>query len=1449
MPKLNRIRIANVSYDGKHIMDETYDTFGGENTLFNLANGSGKSVLVQMMLQPILPCQRIHERKIESYLSKTSSPTYIMLEWILDNIGKPVYFLSGIAMCSIAQDDETGARVKYFTFTHKYDGSNDYDIARTPLIGRVEGGYKYMPYEEAFTLLKNVKDGSLNCYARDKSEAYQKNLQEHGIFAKEWKLLARVNNREGGVDEVFADCKSSDALLNRWILKTVADKTGAEEQNLREMFLALMSSILAQEETLQEKELLSGFLSDTDKLLDALSALYKSLDDLEQIERLLAGLYAYLHKRVGGIDEEKQGCAAQEREYVEAIRHIQYEQLSASWYNAEENYLLCQKLLDERSEITKSQRIIFEQAKRDREIMEAAGYKAAIGEADAHIAALHEQLAMLKAGLTGHEAQDILFTLDRLYTEKISKNQAALQKISAEIAALEDLLQQYKEETARINDDKQEIAELLGLLRGKVAAFEEFELHCQKTLGMWIHRTLLRELSADEVVSTQKNLDDESARLVLEAEDMHGRLATDTARRDALLAGRKVLADELTNAALQLEKHRQGLEAYQAAEEKLTEIAQRRRLPALIEEIPRNLGALKENEIQRKTELAKWEAQLVYQRDTLARFNANCLHTAPAFGELLKSHGIDFITGEDYLKGLDAGQQQAALSRNPMLPFCFLVGKGDFAKATSLYSDGIDRVCPILILEKAAEDMQAGENAISLREFGRAMCYYYAESFSPVTKDSFREKLEDAIARSEKSHAEWLEELEQLKQDMAFLEGFPYHSESKQLLTAEFAAWAAARQKITEQIEQEEQEAHELEASGNRLREEIIENQRAQERSAQHLSLFAEYLIKDAAYVNDFTEQQRLTGALKELNKRYHTLNDELASGNAKLISAGIEKSAVNDLTEQLRQKHRHISAPVSGELLDWPLEALEKRYEEITAQQSQDEKNIQQQINHHGDNRDKAEKSLKKYRHIADHELEPVSYDEGRWEILEKEEKRHERLLLQAGSEQNEANKKYIRAEAERDSRRNRLQDEGWPEPLAHSEIKGDYAARRADFKHKLDGLKIKLRELDDEREKCQRDINRILRIIEKPADTAAEPPPGGWPALNIDEQSARHKKMTGELGQLREAAADIERALKSGYKGRHAGLDNVLGALSISGQELDYQACYFIFERLSEQRRLLQENVRILTSHLEHLDNQKENVVYHAFAQGKKLHAELKKISESSRVKLIADKPRQQTLKIGIPDELDAYAEERVRNHVEGCIAGMRQVKKESGLTDKIMRGIIETKLSDREILNHTIGQHNIDVRLLKVDASQANTKLRTWESVLRDNSGGELFVSCFALLSALMDYSRKSALTQDTAASGAKVMLIDNPFGKTSSTHLLDALIQVAKQFNMQMICLSDLSQSSITAKFALIYQLSVRPAMYSGKSYLKTDHLTKNAELSKDSRLEHVSLRHEQGSLFL
>ena len=91
MPQISKIRIVNFNYnDGnRFIPDELYDLASPDtgkalNTLFNLNNGGGKTVLVQLMMQPVHPKAMAGGRRIEDYFSHTGDHSYILLEWNLD---------------------------------------------------------------------------------------------------------------------------------------------------------------------------------------------------------------------------------------------------------------------------------------------------------------------------------------------------------------------------------------------------------------------------------------------------------------------------------------------------------------------------------------------------------------------------------------------------------------------------------------------------------------------------------------------------------------------------------------------------------------------------------------------------------------------------------------------------------------------------------------------------------------------------------------------------------------------------------------------------------------------------------------------------------------------------------------------------------------------------------------------------------------------------------------------------------------------------------------------------------------------------------------------------------------------------------------------------------------------------------------------------------------------
>ena len=71
----------------------------------------------------------------------------------------------------------------------------------------------------------------------------------------------------------------------------------------------------------------------------------------------------------------------------------------------------------------------------------------------------------------------------------------------------------------------------------------------------------------------------------------------------------------------------------------------------------------------------------------------------------------------------------------------------------------------------------------------------------------------------------------------------------------------------------------------------------------------------------------------------------------------------------------------------------------------------------------------------------------------------------------------------------------------------------------------------------------------------------------------------------------------------------------------------------------------------------------------------------------------------------------------------------------------------------------------------------------------------------------------------------------------------MVEIAKKFNTQMICLSDLSQSSITDKFSLIYQLALRNSKYTNQNFLIIENSKINGDIVVDTFLEQVFVRNQ------
>ena len=64
MPHINRIRVNNVKYNfGTQFYDDFSMRFDGKNALYDLANGGGKSVLMLLLFQNLIPNCTLDEKQ------------------------------------------------------------------------------------------------------------------------------------------------------------------------------------------------------------------------------------------------------------------------------------------------------------------------------------------------------------------------------------------------------------------------------------------------------------------------------------------------------------------------------------------------------------------------------------------------------------------------------------------------------------------------------------------------------------------------------------------------------------------------------------------------------------------------------------------------------------------------------------------------------------------------------------------------------------------------------------------------------------------------------------------------------------------------------------------------------------------------------------------------------------------------------------------------------------------------------------------------------------------------------------------------------------------------------------------------------------------------------------------------------------------------------------------
>lgn len=260
MSKINAVRFINLNYNNSaiRISDETL-FMNGESTLLSLRNGGGKSVLVQMMTAPFVH-KRYRDAKDRPFYSyfTTNKPSFILVEWALEQGAG--YVLTGM-MVRKNQDveDVSGEALEMINFISEYSQPCLQDIHHLPV---VEKGKKEMilkNFSACRQLFESYKqDRSIGFFYYDmnnsaQSRQYFEKLAEYQIHYKEWEnIIKKVNLKESGLSDLFADCRDEKGLVEKWFLDAVESKLNRGKNRMQE-FQSILEKYVGQYKDNQSK--------------------------------------------------------------------------------------------------------------------------------------------------------------------------------------------------------------------------------------------------------------------------------------------------------------------------------------------------------------------------------------------------------------------------------------------------------------------------------------------------------------------------------------------------------------------------------------------------------------------------------------------------------------------------------------------------------------------------------------------------------------------------------------------------------------------------------------------------------------------------------------------------------------------------------------------------------------------------------------------------------------------------------------------------------------------------------------------------------------------------------------------------------------------------------------------------------------------------------------------
>lgn len=1490
MPNINRIRVNNVKYN---FGTQGYDDFSmrmyGKNTLYDLANGGGKSVLMLLLLQNLIPnCTLDEKQPIEKLFRNGGGNTTIhsLVEWKLDDkdIKEGFRYMTTGFCARKAKDGDTdqialpgaeqaaqeqnvtrdSASIEYFNYCIFYRDYNDNDIVNLPL----QNSKERITYSGLKNYLKDLarRNMNLKVYVFERKGEYQRFISRYGLFESQWEIIRGINKTEGHVRTYFeTHYKTTRKVVEDLLIEEIIEKAFLVKTEQNDVNEDMAKTLLDIKDKLVELSRKKSDIANYDKetelmhLLEGRVSSFLSLyEEKDKVTKTLADVYAtgeHLREQgeaeIAAMEEKKEAYDRRqvfEKKRIEGLKIVrdQYDLLRVQeemqgllkYVNqAEQELAIAKQELDLKESINDYLRYLKDKAQMD------------------------ENQAMIDASMDSNTDQ-----LARLHTYAYTRKQMddrRLADIRKQLERKEKAFQAKQEEAERLSHVAEEGNVALAVAKSHKEHFEkEYHKYMEEIAAV---RKDISILVLGDLEDLEKTLREEEQELTQKREASEESYLADYTQVNALERELYVEQESLQTAERALQEASDNHKEYIENQERLKKMTQ----VYGVNDMAQLYHTIKERAFQQKIAVAELEKKIAaWNRHLEQVHEGRILEESEAVTKvkdyLESRHGDFALSGVDYLSALPKANREELLQCFPMLPYGVVTKQFDLVEE-----------------DERIGTLELGNQAVTI--YDRTMLETphlpaKEKGVLLIAKDPQTFVEEDALAmeatRLEKQLAQLQEDLERARElDAVYEEDLDY---TAKLNDTAFLNAEQRVQELREQVLDHQRKIEQLEKDIERTQKHCKVQQQDAEKWKQTLNENQKEQIKLAGIraKSDLAEESRQQ--LEHYDAEVKRLSADTTDADSRLEHARLE-------AEELQGQIVHMEQQIAEMTRDW--DDLYKEYyveDNLTAVNISEEqlkaeflaaKAVVEQATIVLEDKKKLitalsesmERGMKliRRRGISVEQLEALQQTEGLHPVDETLLNRMSAQLSQISVRCDQLRADYKKKEQEASRLEGRVEqaiqtmtDRFGQEAFAELEFvsadtehvtptisKEDALQAIAEGDRILKELQEEIRNYDKEYRQYVKNNGVIIDLYKDVKRIVESEELDITQADILSEDQAKIREIFEEsllaYDKSNKALARAKQELLN-YKTQTANTFYTMGAFELSDsvkEDVEIPETY-------EDAKTLLANIREMISYIalekerveqgiEDMEAIKNNFENQCIERCRDVRTELDKLPKLSRIQL--DGEMIQMVSLSVPYVKDEFIKQRMSDYIDEVVNGADQFQDNN---DRIK--YMKNRLLLKKLFGVMVTDMNaIRLKLYKRERIKEQSRYLRYEEAV--GSTGQSQGIYIQFLVSIINYISGMYAPEAEANELKKVIFIDNPFGAAKDIYIWEPIFALLKTNNVQLIVPARGATPAITNRFDVNYILGQQ--LVNGRQQtVVTDY---RSQVEQDE-VEYRNLEYSQGT---